>query len=403
MLTCVTCILVLFGCGKKSSPVEPIMTNTPTKTSTIADTGTVTASVTETQFISPTCTKTTTPSATETATKTTTNSPTATETPIQPDAYEPDNGIGSAGVLAYPQTGQVHSLHIYLDIDWMQFVLPSGCPVNVSAVAADAVMEVWIYDQYQAFFMLATSPSPGEPAIASFIATGASTWYVMVKSNSAPVGSYEVFLSCEVPTVTPTVTDTCICSHTVTETASSTTTITETWTISPTHTETPENTVTYTFSITQTSTSTPSCTRTPTFTATPTATNTGTPAAGVPDAYEDDDTYLQANSINAAAAETRVYYSDAQNDEDWVYFWATSGATYWIRTYNLGANADTFLYLYDSNGTTLITSNDDTVGLASEILWTNTGGNRNVYVRNRESSATWSGTGTRYVLQVSIQ
>jgi hypothetical protein len=46
-------------------------------------------------------------------------------------------------------------------------------------------------------------------------------------------------------------------------------------------------------------------------------------------------------------------------DQDWVEFTATAGITYTLTTINTGGHADTVLYLYESDGSTLIDSNDD--------------------------------------------
>ena len=51
-------------------------------------------------------------------------------------------------------------------------------------------------------------------------------------------------------------------------------------------------------------------------------------------------------------------------------FAAQEGKTYTLSTSGLDASADTYLYLYDTNGTTLLASNDDFGGtLASQIVW----------------------------------
>ena len=57
-------------------------------------------------------------------------------------------------------------------------------------------------------------------------------------------------------------------------------------------------------------------------------------------------------------------------DVDWVKFGAQAGKKYTIKTSNLAANADTVIYLYDQDGISTITWNDDGgSGLASRIDW----------------------------------
>ncbi|MEX1020250.1 MAG: pre-peptidase C-terminal domain-containing protein [Litorilinea sp.] len=72
---------------------------------------------------------------------------------------------------------------------------------------------------------------------------------------------------------------------------------------------------------------------------------------------------------------TRNFCADATartlGDQDWMRFAASAGATYRIRTDELGPNADTVLRLYDRNGRTLLAENDDAgAGLAAQIVFT---------------------------------
>jgi len=89
-----------------------------------------------------------------------------------------------------------------------------------------------------------------------------------------------------------------------------------------------------------------------------------------PDAYEVDDTRTNARwIIPDAPMQVRSFY--AQGDRDWVRFYAAAGITYTLMTTNTGGHSDTVLYLYDRDGTTLITSNDDAPDRwpASRIDW----------------------------------
>ncbi|WP_322495786.1 M4 family metallopeptidase [Chloroflexus sp.] len=88
-----------------------------------------------------------------------------------------------------------------------------------------------------------------------------------------------------------------------------------------------------------------------------------------PDAYEPDDTMAQARSFTVNDAGQDHNFHSA-TDVDWKVFTAAGGLTYTIYTYNLGAEADTVLELYNSNGTMLAYNDDGGGGWASRIVWT---------------------------------
>jgi len=88
-----------------------------------------------------------------------------------------------------------------------------------------------------------------------------------------------------------------------------------------------------------------------------------------PDAYETDDTPASATLI-ATNGITQTHNIHVAGDEDWFRFAATGGVTYTIQTGDLAPGADTYLYLYDTDGATLLASNDDYGGsLTSQIDW----------------------------------
>ncbi len=88
-----------------------------------------------------------------------------------------------------------------------------------------------------------------------------------------------------------------------------------------------------------------------------------------PDAHESDDSAETAKSIGVGQTQTHNF--DSPGDRDWIKFSAEAGKTYTLHTSNLGSSADTYLYLYDTDGTTLLAANDDSGGtLASQIDWT---------------------------------
>lgn len=88
-----------------------------------------------------------------------------------------------------------------------------------------------------------------------------------------------------------------------------------------------------------------------------------------PDAYEGDETQGTASLITLGS--TQKHNIDRLDDNDWIKFQAEGGITYILKTFNLDTSADTYMYLYDTDGTTLLTSNDDfDDSLASYIEWT---------------------------------
>ena len=88
-----------------------------------------------------------------------------------------------------------------------------------------------------------------------------------------------------------------------------------------------------------------------------------------PDAYEPDNSPAEANPIlTNGTMQSHTFH--IPGDEDWVIFPATEGNEYIIETHNLGASADTYINLYDSNGVTILDGDDDGgVGWCSKIVW----------------------------------
>jgi hypothetical protein len=81
------------------------------------------------------------------------------------------------------------------------------------------------------------------------------------------------------------------------------------------------------------------------------------------DDYDYDDNYFNARYIYptglAGGGQTHTFHADG--DVDWVKFQTTAGKTYTITTSSLGVNNDTVLELYDTNGLSLLATNDDCV------------------------------------------
>jgi hypothetical protein len=112
-----------------------------------------------------------------------------------------------------------------------------------------------------------------------------------------------------------------------------------------------------------------------------------------PDSYESDGAPASAKSITTdGVAQSRTL---TFHDTDWVSFTAVSGTTYTIQTFG---NLDTYLYLYQSDGVTLIASDDDSgAGTNAMIIWACTTSGT-YYFKVRGFSARWMGAYT-----VSVQ
>lgn len=113
------------------------------------------------------------------------------------------------------------------------------------------------------------------------------------------------------------------------------------------------------------------------------------------DAYEGSDgTASGAVLLN----DSQLHNFDRMGDEDWVKITALQGGIYRIITSSLSLNADTYLFLYDRDGTTLLASNDDYNGtLASQIVWT-APVDGTYYVLVRQWNPNSAGCGTGYTL-----
>ncbi|MEZ4680383.1 MAG: CARDB domain-containing protein [Caldilineaceae bacterium] len=90
----------------------------------------------------------------------------------------------------------------------------------------------------------------------------------------------------------------------------------------------------------------------------------------LPDSQEEDDNSQQAKSVGVGETARSHNFCPA-SDADWIKFSATAGKTYVLRTADLAFAADTVLTLYHTDGTTVITENDDYGYVsASRIVWT---------------------------------
>ncbi len=93
------------------------------------------------------------------------------------------------------------------------------------------------------------------------------------------------------------------------------------------------------------------------------------PAPVSADDFEPDNNTAQASHYSAI----QPHSFHVSNDVDWVAFNVSAqdvGNTFRIETFNLGSDEDTHLYLYDTNGSTLLAEDDDGgIRSASKIMW----------------------------------
>lgn len=88
------------------------------------------------------------------------------------------------------------------------------------------------------------------------------------------------------------------------------------------------------------------------------------------DAGAGDDTMATAGAIAVGATQVRSFFPDG--DVDWVKVTLVADTTYEFSANRLSANCDTYLYLYDIDGTTLLDESDDFLWLDSNIVFTPT-------------------------------
>jgi hypothetical protein len=79
-----------------------------------------------------------------------------------------------------------------------------------------------------------------------------------------------------------------------------------------------------------------------------------------------NDEQYQAESLASGVSVANLF--DIADDEDWFALDASQGITYTLTTSNLGAGVDTVLELYDTDGVTLLASNDNDGGAPSSRL-----------------------------------
>jgi hypothetical protein len=128
---------------------------------------------------------------------------------------------------------------------------------------------------------------------------------------------------------------------------------------------------------------------------------TATPARVVfPDAWEPDDSAVDARPIEVGEAQTHNVH--LKGDRDWVYFEAMEGTAYVIQTSNLGDDVDTAIELYNAEGTRLASDDDGGEGpYASRLQWTARRDGR-LYAEIRDFGERALGPETSYDVSLSL-
>ncbi len=249
---------------------------------------------------------------------TNTNTPTATNTPTPipcTDIYEPDNTPAQATLFTIGST-QSHAFCVPGDEDWVRFTATAGLVYQIETLNLAATTDTYIelYDTNGATLLAADDDSGGEPnaSLIMYQPGTSGAYYVKARQFTSSQG---------------------------------------------------DPSRTYDLRITQAA---PTATATPTTTGT--ATNTPTPIPCT-DTYEPDNTPAQATLFTVGSTQHHAFC--VPGDQDWVRFTATVGTVYQIETLNLAETTDTYIELYDTNGSTLLAADDDSGGepRASRILY----------------------------------
>jgi hypothetical protein len=120
------------------------------------------------------------------------------------------------------------------------------------------------------------------------------------------------------------------------------------------------------------------------------------------DAGAGDDTMATAGTLAVGATQVRSLFPDG--DVDWVKVTLVAGTAYDFSASRLSANCDTYLYLYDVDGTTQLASSDDHVSLDSDIVFTpTTSGTYYLRVTTYNNARNADGIGVaRYTLGANV-
>lgn len=117
------------------------------------------------------------------------------------------------------------------------------------------------------------------------------------------------------------------------------------------------------------------------------------------DAYEPDNQAGQAAQIEPGQSQSHNFCGT--KDEDWIKFQVQSGRCYVVETGALGLTSDTILSLYDTDGSTVLTENDDIASnnLASRVVW-NAQHDGWLFARVRHYNSQIAGNAVTYTLRM---
>jgi hypothetical protein len=121
------------------------------------------------------------------------------------------------------------------------------------------------------------------------------------------------------------------------------------------------------------------------------------------DAYEDDDLSDQAKPIQVGAAHIQAH-NFCHDYTDWITLTAQAGGVYTITTSSWGQRADTFLALFDTDGSSQLAANDDysgTTDYSSRITWQ--APSNGVYFVRIDNQARLTGLDTGYDIWIKVQ
>lgn len=312
----------------------------------------------------------------------------STTGPTTDDSYEPDNTYGTATPISVNGTAQSHNLTTD-DMDWFSFSAQAGAVyVLLTSGTTDTYLE--LYSTNGATLLYEDDDSIGVCAGISWTCSAAGTYYFKVRGyNGDDVGDYSISVS-ETITGTDEITGTWLLVRQAMEgSISMDTTYSGTESgfilvITADSTISFENCSTYTDRYASAYTDNGSSIivegdtlayyfqgnqlvfqmNDASFTSrmyldeytgqVPPSTWPPLGSGGTDDEYEPDNTYLDANPITSDG--TAQYHTFTVNDTDWYMFSAQSGYTYILET---GGSRDTYLMLYDADGTTLLDYDDD--------------------------------------------
>lgn len=216
-----------------------------------------------------------------------------TPTPLQKDAYEPDDSVAQARRILVGET-QHRTIAPYGDLDYLLVTLKQGRTYEIFAQRENSFVDTYLNLDTGEY----NDDCPGYGNGASCLQFVASVGGDRVLEIGAISGSGGYFVRVDEIAATPTPT--------------------------PLPTFTP--TATPTFTPTPGPTSTPTRTPTPTGTPTPTSTPTATPLPM--DEYEPDNDETRASTLVEGAPQTHTFYSDAGDDVDYARMLLKAGT--WI-------------------------------------------------------------------------